>query len=224
MGLDKVPVRVDFAGGWLDVPRLAIPGAYIVNCAVTPFMQPDGSPYEPGGGVGGSAAMAILKGQNGVATELKNGAGWQDPAVITETGLCVWESGEKPKLHSRNSGDWLKGLMAIKWMGGKHSTPDLVDAKRDYQKIENAAGMASTAAVFEEVRHLGDAIKESHEAQMSEGMQEITAPLKCIGQKYLGAGHGGYALFLFAKQHDRDAFVQQDGAMAIEPYCRWANG
>ena len=32
----EAPLRVDFAGGWLDVPRFARPGAYIVNCADLP--------------------------------------------------------------------------------------------------------------------------------------------------------------------------------------------
>lgn len=223
-GLDKVPVRVDFAGGWLDVPRLAIPGAHIVNCAVTPFMQSDGSPYEPGGGIGGSAAMAILKGQDGVATELKNGAGWQDPAVIAETGLCIWESGDTPRLKDRSSGEWLKGLMAIKWTGGKHDTPGLVDKPRRYNIIKEAGRLAWRAALNEHVRTLGQAVGKTHTAQVQEGMQPIGLPRGALACKYVGAGHGGYVLFLFEKQSNRDAFVQQDGAMAIEPFCRWANG
>ncbi|WP_221175256.1 adenylyltransferase/cytidyltransferase family protein [Akkermansia muciniphila] len=32
-----VPLRVDFAGGWLDVPRYARKGSYVVNCAITPW-------------------------------------------------------------------------------------------------------------------------------------------------------------------------------------------
>lgn len=34
------PLRVDFAGGWLDVPRLARPDGFIVNCAITPTVVP----------------------------------------------------------------------------------------------------------------------------------------------------------------------------------------
>jgi cytidyltransferase-like protein len=226
MGLDKVPVRVDFAGGWLDVPRLAIPGAYIVNCAVTPFMQSDGSPYEPGGGIGGSAAMAILKGQNGVATELKNGAGWQDAAVIAETGLCVWESGERPKLMNRNSGEWLKGLMAIKWMGGKHDTPALAGRARNYNAIRDAAQMAAKAVERASLGRLAWGINNTYHAQVDEGMDFLDEPDTVVAHKYLGAGHGGYALLLFAEYAEREAYVGQHHgeAMAIEPHCRWANG
>ena len=42
----SVPLRVDFAGGWLDVPRHARQGAYIVNCAISPFVSLDHWPYE----------------------------------------------------------------------------------------------------------------------------------------------------------------------------------
>ena len=42
----KVPVRVDFAGGWLDVPKYALEGAYIVNCTITPFVSKSDWPYE----------------------------------------------------------------------------------------------------------------------------------------------------------------------------------
>ena len=34
-----VPLRVDFAGGWLDVPTNARAGEYIVNCAISPTVS-----------------------------------------------------------------------------------------------------------------------------------------------------------------------------------------
>ena len=94
----KVPVRVDFAGGWLDVPKYALEGAYIVNCTITPFVSKSDWPYEKKSGLGGSAAWAILKGEDGVQSELDLGVGWQDAAAINETGLCAWRSGPKPEL------------------------------------------------------------------------------------------------------------------------------
>jgi hypothetical protein len=81
----QVPARVDLAGGWLDVPSKADPRGFIVNCAITPFAHPDG-PYAPGSGVGGSAAVAVFEGKRAIETELAWGAGWQDPAIIQETG------------------------------------------------------------------------------------------------------------------------------------------
>jgi len=64
-------------------------------------------PYNaPGAGLGGSAAHALLNGKDPVQSELDLGVGWQDPAVIRETGLCVWRSGSKPVL------DFKVGLMA----------------------------------------------------------------------------------------------------------------
>jgi len=32
----ELPLRVDFAGGWLDVPKMSRKGAFIVNCTITP--------------------------------------------------------------------------------------------------------------------------------------------------------------------------------------------
>jgi hypothetical protein len=52
----------------------------------------------PGAGLGGSAAHALINGRDPVQSELDLGVGWQDPAVIRETGLCVWRSGPKPVL------------------------------------------------------------------------------------------------------------------------------
>ncbi len=93
----EIPLRVDFAGGWTDHPKFAWPGAFIVNCAITPFVSLDKWPYhKPGAGLGGSAAWDILNGGDGFTFEEENGAGWQDPAIIHETGLCVWRSGRAP--------------------------------------------------------------------------------------------------------------------------------
>ena len=81
-----VPLRVDFAGGWLDVPRYARKGSYVVNCAITPMVSLCEWPYEKRSGLGGSGAWAMLEGRDPVASELALGVGWQDPAVIAETG------------------------------------------------------------------------------------------------------------------------------------------
>jgi glycerol-3-phosphate cytidylyltransferase-like family protein len=32
----EAPLRVDFAGGWLDAPMYARAGGYVVNCAISP--------------------------------------------------------------------------------------------------------------------------------------------------------------------------------------------
>ena len=51
----------------------------------------------------------------------------QDPAVINETGLCVWRSGSKPVLDFKRNGDMLSGLMALLWTGQPHDTPAGID-------------------------------------------------------------------------------------------------
>ena len=114
---EKVPLRVDFAGGWLDVPKFAKKGGYIVNCAISPLVSNECWPYELSGGLGGSAAKAILDFRNGVVSELKLGVGWQDPAIIEETGMCVWKSGKTPILESKFNPSWLRGKMLIFFTG-----------------------------------------------------------------------------------------------------------
>jgi hypothetical protein len=59
-----------------------------------------------------------------VQSELDLGVGWQDPAVIRETGLCVWHSGPAPVLdfkvgaavafHGGGGGWWGGGLRLTK--------------------------------------------------------------------------------------------------------------
>ena len=61
----------------------------------------------------GKRRLALLSGEDGVGSELKLGVGWQDPAIIQETGICVWKSGLHPELHFKRNGDMLRGLMAI---------------------------------------------------------------------------------------------------------------
>jgi hypothetical protein len=63
------------------------------------------------------------------------------------------------------------------------------------------------------------------QVQLGEGMSPLPDHGQ-LAQKYLGGGFGGYALYMFASQQQRDAFVQQlggkgkDGATAVEPYLK----
>ncbi len=138
----RAPLRVDFAGGWLDVPRHARDGAYVVNCAISPLVSLRDWPYEKRAGLGGSGAWALLNGADGVDSELDLGVGWQDPAVIRESGLCVWRSGPRPVLDLKRNVDMLVGRMAILWTGEEHHTPGFADDQRDYGKIEHSGHLA----------------------------------------------------------------------------------
>ena len=69
------PLRVDFAGGWLDVPRFARPGTWVVNCAISPTVSLTDWPYERNAGLGGSGAWALLNGRDSVTSELDLGVG-----------------------------------------------------------------------------------------------------------------------------------------------------
>ncbi|KAF5838627.1 cytidyltransferase-related domain-containing protein [Dunaliella salina] len=220
------PLRVDFAGGWLDVPRLSRPNAYIVNCAISPLVTLDSWPYNTGAGLGGSAAHALLNGKCGVASELDLGVGWQDPAVISQTGLCVWRSGNRPELDFKTQGDFLRGRLALLWTGRSHTTYEFTDMKRDLSLIE-AAGVAARQAVMpgqESVEKLADAINMSYKVQLDEGMQALESH-GALAQKYCGGGFGGYALYLFKTPEERTSFVQSQGsgkdqALAVEPWCQ----
>jgi cytidyltransferase-like protein len=216
----EAPLRVDFAGGWLDVPRHAREGAYVVNCAISPLVSLRAWNYEKQSGLGGSGAWALLNGENGVEAELDLGVGWQDPAIIRETGLCVWRSGPRPMLDFKRNGEMLSGKMAIFWTGAEHDTPGCADNERDYDKIAASSEIAREGVLNEDLDKLADGVSLYHEAQLDEGMSPLPEVEGSIARKYCGGGFGGYALYLFSSTEGRDAAVSANDAMrAVEPYC-----
>jgi cytidyltransferase-like protein len=216
----EAPLRVDFAGGWLDVPRFARPGGYIVNCAISPLVSLQIWPYRAQSGLGGSGAYAMLRGDDGVRAELELGVGWQDPAIIAETGLCVWKSGGEPRLEFKRDGEMLRGRMGLHWTGSPHNTPAVADLWRDLDVIQQAGNLAREAVFREDLEGLAEAIRLSHRAQIEEGMPPLREAANALACKYCGGGWGGYALHLFATKAERDEWARSDGAMAIEPYLR----
>lgn len=215
----EAPLRVDFAGGWLDVPKYSREGAFIVNCAISPMVSLKSWPYEKSSGLGGSGAWALLNGRDGVEAELDLGVGWQDPAVIQETGICVWKSGKTPQLDFKRDGSFLEGCMALKWSGNDHDTPGSVDIDRDYDLIEAAGCKAAEGVLHESISILGEAIGMSYEVQLKEGMKPLPKIGNCIARKYCGGGHGGYMMLLFSNQKDRAiAIAADDSILEIEPY------
>lgn len=213
------PLRVDFGGGWLDVPRHAREGAYIVNCAISPLVSLTRWDYEQNSGLGGSGAWALLNGSDGVESELALGVGWQDPAIIRETGLCVWRSGERPVLHFKRNGDFLRGCMALHYTDTAHDTPANADNLRDYDLVERAGKVAKDGVFRADLAKLGEAVEISYEMQMKEGMKALPEADGCIGRKYAGGGWGGYAFYLFECSEHRDGFVESGASnRPIEPY------
>ncbi len=225
----EAPLRVDFGGGWLDVPCYARAGAFIVNCTISPTVSLRSWPYERNAGLGGSGAWALLNGKDGVHSELDLGVGWQDPAAIAETGLCVWRSGAKPELELKTAGDFLRGKMALYWTGTPHDTPGCAGKKRDYDLIERAGRLGREAVWANDLGRLGEAVKTSYAVQLGEGMAPLPGDPACndgpdvgkhapLAWKYCGGGHGGYSLYLFADQASRDAACRLDRFRPIEPY------
>ncbi len=216
---EVAPLRVDFAGGWLDVPRFARGGAYVVNCAISPTVSLRSWPYERNAGLGGSGAWALLNGKDGVASELGLGVGWQDPAIIAETGLCVWHSGPHPVLEVKTSGHFLRGRLALYWTGMEHDTPGLVKRDRDFDAIERAGKIAREAVWQNSLPKLAEAVHVSWAMQQDEGMAVLPADLPgALAWKYAGGGFGGYAVYLFADQATRDAACTRPNFRPVEPY------
>ena len=216
-----VPLRVDFAGGWLDVPSNSIPGEYIVNCAISPTVSLKEWEYRQGAGLGGSGGWSVLNGWDPVRSELGLGVGWQDPAVIAETGACVWKSGARPVLDFKNTGEFLNGKMAVYDTRIRHDTPGLASLQRDLQKIAKAARVARLGVQQQDVTVLSVAVQMSYQIQLEEGMLPLPEIGRALARKYCGGGHGGYALYLFNTQTERDeALAACDDLYPIEPYCR----
>jgi cytidyltransferase-like protein len=217
----EAPLRVDFAGGWLDVPRFAREGEFVVNCAISPLVSLRDWPYEKQAGLGGSGAWALLNGKDGIDSELDLGVGWQDPAVIRETGLCVWRSGQRPMLDFKHNGDFLKGRMAIYWTGTPHDTPGAADLPRDYDRIAESGRIARRGVLESSLEVLAGGVDLYHATQLAEGMEPLPALPSAIARKYCGGGHGGYALYLFPSEAARASALAQTASLRpIEPFCR----
>lgn len=222
----EAPLRIDFAGGWLDVPRHARAGGYIVNCAISPTVSLRAWPYERRAGLGGSGAWALLNGKDGVSSELDLGVGWQDPAIIREGGLCVWRSGPRPSLEIKTDGAMLRGRLALFWTGRGHDTPAIADSRRDYDAILQASLTARHAVWRNDLALLADAVRQSYAVQRAEGMDPLPgdrahaelAACRPLAWKYCGGGFGGYAAYLFSSTADRDAACRLDGFRPVEPY------
>ena len=216
-----VPLRVDFAGGWLDVPANSMAGEYIVNCAISPTVSLKDWDYRQGAGLGGSGGWSVLNGWDPVHSELGLGVGWQDPAVIAETGACVWKSGSRPVLDFKNTGEFLAGKMAVFDTRIRHNTPGLASRQRDLLKIAKAARVARLGVQQQDVTVLSVAVQMSYQAQLEEGMEPLPRIGKALARKYCGGGHGGYALYLFDTPEDREAALRECRDLyPVEPYCR----
>lgn len=219
----EVPLRVDFAGGWLDVPQYARKDGYIVNCAISPLVSLDNWPYRKFSGLGGSGAWWLLNGKDPVQEELNMGAGWQDAAVIQKTGLCTWYSGVLPELDRQYDGEWLRGRMAIYDTGKEHSTVAIAKRYhpiRDYEAIARNSDLARRGVIGRNFRVLAEGVNRTYKLQLDEQMDHL--PFRGEeARKYCGSGHGGYALYLFREQYERDAAVKDHPEMmAVEPYYR----
>jgi cytidyltransferase-like protein len=195
----QIPLRIDFAGGWLDVPQYARQGAYVVNAAIDWFIGQDTIPCPAGSGLGGSAAWALLHGQDTITAEAANGAGWQDPAAIQETGLCVWQSGIRPRLVVKSNADWFTYTIGLYDTQIPHSTQSISAIDRDYDAIGHASLCAYNGVIRQSSTLMANAVDMAYQVQLDEGMQPLP-DMGEVAKKYCGSGHGGYAMYLFDGQ------------------------
>jgi hypothetical protein len=116
--------------------------------------------------------------------------------------------------------------MAISWTFERNGTTgDLAARPRLYENIRQTALVAERAVRAESFDLLAHAAWETHEIQIREGMPALPEIPGAVARKYCGAGHGGYALYLFRQAADREAFVQgREGALAVEPYLEDGSG
>ena len=109
--------------------------------------------------------------------------------------------------------------MALHYTDIPHDTPGNADNDRDYDMIEAAGLLAKDAVRDASISKLGEAVSLTYQMQLKEGMQALPEAEGCVGRKYAGGGWGGYALYLFDKTEDRDAFVDSASCnRSIEPY------
>lgn len=217
----QIPLRVDFAGGWLDHPSYTRADSYVINCTISPKIDSTFKPfYKSGTGLGCFAAEAIFNGQNPIDADLEMGAGWQNGAVILETGLCIWESGILPRLAFKVNPFFLKGKMALLWLGEARPIEEVVLYERDYTRIAHVSRQAKEAVLKFDLKSLQETIHQTYEIQLKEGMKELPW-VYGASRKYCGAGHGGYACYVFYTQEQRQSFLTSNKqAIAIEPYIR----
>jgi len=208
----SVPLRVDFAGGWLDVPKHSTPGGFIVNCTIDLFVSLNKWDIPQKAGLGGSAAWATLNGIDPIKSELDMGVGWQDPAIIKETGLCAWRSGDRPVLDIKTNPDFIKHI-ALLWTGHDHDTPALVDRLRDYARIKEAGSVGRVGVQNRNIESIYKSVCMSYQVQLAEGMGNLPNHGE-LAKKYCGGGYGGFAVYLFKDSNIPDGFIKVNPFMA----------
>ena len=217
------PLRVDFAGGWLDTPGAHRTDGFVVNCSISPLVSKKDWRYSQRSGLGGSSAWAFINGYNPFVYDREHGNGWQDSAIVLETGCCVWHSGDEPVLDFKNTGDFLKGKMALWDTHIPHDTETLSQKTRDIERIKEISKIARIGVLNKDTQILALAAKLTYQEQLKEGMKEVPFLNEegVLAAKYCGSCHGGYVLYIFeTKKQRQEIITKHKDFIAIEPYCR----
>ena len=220
--MKQLHLRVDLAGTWLASHPTE--GGFLVNCTIDTSVDRDSISKVKYSGLGGFSADRILHGDDEACS--KSVLGWQDSAILDETGLCCWVSGKVARLHFKRTPSLLAGKMALLWTEEREKDPDEIAAmKRDYDVIQAAGLEALQGIMSDDFDDLSLAVQYQYGSQMDEGMKplvDFTDDGKCTAKKYCGIGWGGYALYLFNHVDDRHDFVEaNEDATIIEPWMRY---
>ena len=215
-------LRVDFAGAWLDSPNCHNEDSFMVNCTVDIPVSVNQWDVEIEAGLGGSTAYYWLNNRSAYETE----KGWQDPVVIEETGLCSWRAFPKSKiketsfLEHKVNPRFLEGKMALIYTGKKKPQTDSINFERDLELMAQAGCIGNEGVRQMSIPILQLAIDTHYRAQLDEGMKPLPF-FKNSKRKYCGSGHGGYAVYLFNEESDREKFLDEyKDAFPVEPYIR----
>jgi hypothetical protein len=111
----------------------------------------------------------------------------------------------------------------------KDTTPDILLAAAFRGAIERAGRTARDAVWANDFGGLADAVRQSYAVQRAEAMDPLAgdpaaagnavlAACRPVAWKYCGGGFGGYAVYLFNAQADRDAACALPGFRQVEPY------
>ena len=113
--------------------------------------------------------------------------------------------------------------MALWYTGIPHDTATLANKTRDIERIKKISEIARMGGLNKNIHILSLAVFLTYQEQLKDGMQEVPYlnSKGILAAKYCGSGHGGYVLYIFETQEDRDNHVKEDkNFISIEPYCR----
>ena len=227
--IDKMPYRIDLAGGWLDQPFVS---KHHQGCVITMSIAPTLEFNERSGMSTSTRRKATELWGNRLPNDDPEKiakilfccdnqpgssyiSGSQDSIGIVYPGLArSFYNGDywPTKIENNIDGtilDFVEKSLYLKPLGPRSSDYDVLDdINIDYIRAQNlaiAADKTWNSLLSKDIRELGNAIRESFEAQVSMFPNMLTSDIKkfinehkdkALGYKLAGAGGGGYLVIV----------------------------